>query len=405
MVGSRAKSLAGTRVWGLPWWGAVLLVWAIGRALSTVFLLIYAQNQAENPWTGAAPSLADFSSLWDGRWYNIIAVSGYPSELPRTDDGHVSENQWAFLPLFPVLARLLMTVGFDWNAAGVVISLAAGVATSLFLFRLIALYAPASQALFTVVLFSVAPTAPLLQLAYAESVQMLLIVVSLYYLTQHRYALVMASGTLLAFTRPGALALALTVGAHLVIRFVQRARTPFSGNERIWAAVTAAWLVVAGFAWPLIAGIVTGVPNAYLETELAWRSSYVGYIELVPFTPWILGARWWAQMQWNMPEVWAYVALGGVIFLSILLLLLPAARRLGTDIRLWCLSYGLYIFAVFFPQSSTFRILAPLFPGLGILAAPQSRLYRTFLVALFVVGQFLWIGAAWAVADYDWTPP
>jgi hypothetical protein len=26
-------------------------------------------------------------------------------------------------------------------------------------------------------------------------------------------------------------------------------------------------------------------------------------------------------------------------------------------------------------------------------------------VLLFVVAQFFWIGAAWAVSDYDWTPP
>ncbi len=405
MAGSRAESLASIRVWDMPWWAAVLIVWALGRAVSTAMLLFYAQNQAENPWTGAAPTLADFSSLWDGRWYNMIAVSGYPADLPRTDDGHVGENQWAFLPLFPSLARLLMACGLDWNTAGVSISLAAGVAASLFLFRLIAIHASARQALFTVMLFSVAPTSSLLQLAYAESLQLLLIVMSLYYLTQHRYALVMVTGTLLAFTRPGALALALTVGLHAVIRFTQRSRSPFPVSERAWASVTALWLVVAGFAWPVIAGLVTGVPNAYLETELAWRSSYVGYIELVPFTPWILGARWWAQMQWNMPDVWAYVLLGGVIFVSLLLLLLPAARRLGNEIRLWCFSYGLYILAVFFPQSSTFRILAPLFPGLGILAAPRSRIYQTSLVALFVIAQFFWIGAAWAVADYDWTPP
>ena len=104
-------------------------------------------------------------------------------------------------------------------------------------------------------------------------------------------------------------------------------------------------------------------------------------------------------------QLWAFVALGVVVVGGILLLLLPAARRLGTDIRLWCLSYGLYVLAVFFPQSSTFRILAPLCPGLGILAAPQSRVYRISLVGAFLIAQFFWLGAAWAVSDYDWTPP
>jgi hypothetical protein len=46
-----------------------------------------------------------------------------------------------------------------------------------------------------------------------------------------------------------------------------------------------------------------------------------------------------------------------------------------------------------------------LFPALAIVAAPRSRIYRILIVTLFAVGQFLWIGAAWAVSDYDWTPP
>ena len=393
------------RVWGMPWWAAVLVVWAIGRLVSTGFLLFYASNQADNAWTAASPSLFDFSSLWDGRWYNIIAATGYPSELPRTDDGHVGENQWAFLPVFPGLARVLMAFGLDWNIAAMAISLVAGLGASIYLFRLIAVFASPSQALFTVTLFSVAPTSPMLQLAYAESLQMFLIAASLFYLTQHRYGIVVIFGTVLAFARPGALALALTVLLHAVVRFAHRSRDPFPTQERVTVLLTAVWLAVAGLAWPVIAGVVTGTPSAYFDTELAWRSAYIGYVELVPFTPWILGAQWWAQTQWNMPELWAYVALGGLIFIGVLLLLLPAARRLGTDIRLWCLSYGLYVLAVFFPQSSTFRILAPLFPGLGILAAPQSRVYRIGLVGVFLVAQFVWIGAAWAVSDYDWTPP
>ena len=383
----------------------VLVVWLGGRVVSSGFLLFYAANQSDNAWTGAAPSLPEFSSLWDGRWYNIIAVSGYPTTLPMTNDGHVAENQWAFLPVYPTLARLLMATGLDWNAAALSISLAAGLGETLMLYRLVVRFVSEGQALFTVVLFSFAPTSPLLQLAYAESLQMLLIVTSLYFLTQHRYGLVLFFGTVLAFTRPGALALALTVLIHGTVRYARRSRESFPVSERIAASMTTGWLTLAGIAWPVIAGIATSVPFAYFETELAWRSPYIGYGDLTPFTPWILGAQWWATNQWAIPALWAVIGLGVVVALSGMLLILPAARRVGMDIRAWCLSYGLYVLAVFFPQSSTWRILAPLFPGLAILAAPSSRLYRVTLVIVFLVGQFLWIGAAWAVSDYDWSPP
>ena len=390
----------------MPWWVAVLVVWLVGRAVSTTMLLFYAAHQAENAWTGSSPSLFDFSSLWDGRWYNIIAVSGYPSDLPMTDDGHVGENAWAFMPVFPLLARALMVLGLDWNAAGITISLLAGLGASIYLYRLVAKVAPASQAIFAVFLFGIAPTAPLLQIAYAEALQMFFIAVALFYLSERRYGLVLVFGTVLAFTRPGALALALVVLIHGVTRYARRRSERFPVNERIAASMTVAWLTIAGLAWPVIAALVTGRLTAYFDTELAWRSAYIGYVDLVPFTPWIQGMQWWTTQQWGWPpDPWGFALLGGVVALAGAVLLLPAARRVGPEIRLWCVSYGLYVLAVFFPQSSTFRILAPLFPGLAIVAAPRSRIYRVAIVVVFVVAQFFWIGAAWAVSDYDWTPP
>jgi len=82
-----------------------------------------------------------------------------------------------------------------------------------------------------------------------------------------------------------------------------------------------------------------------------------------------------------------------------------AARRLGPDLRFWLLSYALYLLAVFFPQSSTFRLLVPLFPALGIVAQPRHPAYRLAIVVLCVLGQVLWVQVAWYVDGEDWTPP
>jgi hypothetical protein len=83
----------------------------------------------------------------------------------------------------------------------------------------------------------------------------------------------------------------------------------------------------------------------------------------------------------------------------------PAVRRLGTDIRFWMLSYALYLLAVFFPQSSTFRLLVPLAPALGAFAIPRSPVYRASLVVLGIAGQVGWLYIAWWVDGLDWTPP
>ena len=46
-------------------------------------------------------------------------------------------------------------------------------------------------------------------------------------------------------------------------------------------------------------------------------------------------------------------------------------ERDGVDVRFWLASYALYLLAVFFPQSSTFRLLVPMFPLLGVVAQPR----------------------------------
>jgi len=80
-------------------------------------------------------------------------------------------------------------------------------------------------------------------------------------------------------------------------------------------------------------------------------------------------------------------------------------RRLGVDLRFWMASYGLYLLAIFFPQSSTFRLLMPMFPFAAAIAQPKSIIYRTLVVVVAIAGQVGWVYIAWWVDGSDWTPP
>ena len=160
--------------------------------------------------------------------------------------------------------------------------------------------------------------------------------------------------------------------------------------------------------WPLVAWAVTGSMTAYTDTELVWRRSYIGDQDLFPFTPWFQGAEWWLARAGLPVEVAWGVGVTAVVVLVLgfaAFLLSPWVRRLGVDLRLWMLSYALYLLAVFFPQSSTFRLLVPLAPGLGALAIPRSPVYRVSLVVLGIAGQIGWLYIAWWVDGLDWTPP
>ena len=388
-----------------PWWLKVLVVFVASRVVTTIILLSFAANQGATAWTGANPNYFDYAKIWDGHWYYIVSVVGYPSELPLTDDGHVGESAWAFMPAYPAVVRLLMLVtGLDFTIAGVIVSVGFALGAALMFYRVLNLVLPGSTALFGVVLFCVAPLSPILQVSYAESMHAFLLALALYLLMTRRYWIMLPVIAVMALTRPSGLAFALAMLLHVIHRWWVRRDEPFPTPERIASVVVGLFSAVMGVAWLLIAWAVTGSFTAYTDTELAWRSAYIGYVELVPFTPWVQGAGFWAGW-WGIP----FPVLMGILVIVVVgffaLLFTRPARRLGVDLRFWVASYALYLLAVFFPQSSTFRLLVPLYPALGILAQPRSLVYRVGLVLACIAGQVAWTWMGWWVAGYDWTPP
>jgi len=387
------------------WWVQVLAIAIGSRAITTAILLWFAAHQEANAWTGAAPSYPDFAILWDGTWYRIIAGWGYPAELPITDSGAVGENAWAFMPVYPFVVRALMAItGLDFPIVAVAVSVICSIVAALLFFRLMAEFLPHGSALFAVALFCLNPVSAILQVAYAESMHAMLLAWALLLLVRRSYWSMIPVVVLMALTRPSGLAFALAMGMHVAHRWWTRRRDPFPRDEAVAAVSVGAVSLVSGFAWLLIAAAATGSLTAYTDTELAWRAAYIGTGHLVPFAPWIQGAIWWSE--WNHVPAWVgLVVLAVAVAAAVAALWSPWMRRLGVDIRFWVASWLLYLLAVFFPQSSTWRLLLPAFPALGALAVPRSRVFRAVLVAVFIAGQWVWIAGMWAVSDYDWTPP
>ncbi|CAN5258591.1 hypothetical protein BH11ACT2_BH11ACT2_11980 [soil metagenome] len=383
-----------------PWWLRVTVVFVASRLITTGLLLATAAGQAANPWTGAHPSYLDYAKIWDGHWYYIVALVGYPGTLPMTDTGNVGENQWAFMPGYPMLVRALMLItGLDFKPLAVFVSVAFAFGTVLVFYKLLVRVLPSGTALFAVVLYCVAPLSPILQVAYAESMFLFFVTLGLYLLVERRYVALLPVIVVMSLTRPGGLAFALTIGIQIVVRYRGRRTDAFGLRERIEAAVALVVSIAAGLAWIVVAGVVTGVAGAYTQTELAWRSVYIGYRELIPFTSWLYGANWW------IPLPYGPILLVLATVMVALLLFTPWVRRLGVELRAWLASYLLYVLAVFFPQSSTFRILMPLFPALGAIAQPRSPVYRVSIVLACVALQAGWLHIAWWYDGYDWTPP
>jgi hypothetical protein len=392
-----------------PWWAKVLAIFAASRIVTTTIFLIVASLQQTSDRTGDHPGFIEFANIWDGQWYWFINGSGYPNEIPRTDDGFAQENAWAFMPAFPFLLRLLTAWGIPFPVIAPFVSMLFAGAAALVFFRLMSRFLPQGSAYFATALFLFAPLSTILQVSYAESMHLFLLFTALLLLVDRRYVLLIPVVIVMALTRPSGLAFALVLLLHLIHRFVTRARDPFPWRERLEVVAVGLVSALAGVAWLLIAWAVTGEFTAYTDTEFAWRRGFGVEGELIPFTPWPQAAEFWFENWWHLPEPWGLV-LGIVAVLSLVggfvaFLVSPWARRLGPDIRYWLIAYVLYLLAVFFPQSSVFRLLVPLAPALGALAVPRSPIWRAALLVVGVIGQVIWTYGLWRADVYDWTPP
>ncbi|PYY57496.1 hypothetical protein DEJ17_10000 [Curtobacterium sp. MCSS17_011] len=346
-------------------WTAPLLIWAASRVVSTALLATVYLLATTNGWPFASyrqdPSFFTFSGSWDASFYRIIAEHGYPATLPTDDSGHVLPNAWAFLPVFPAVVRVVMTLtGASFWVAGVVVASIAGAGTCVLLYRLVLAVGCSHRARWATALFAFAPTGFLLQVAYAESLLLVLLFGALLALVRRRYWLIVPLGVVAAFTKPGVLALALALAGHLLLRWVawRRQQAAFPWRDRIAIVVTGLVVAAAGLAWPVIATAVTGRPNAYLDTELSWWVGFVGRQHFAPLTPWFtMAGTWLGPLGIGLVVV---VLAGAVWFFC-----RKDTRALGADVLAFTASYAMYLVAVFLPQQSLPRLLMPMAPLLG----------------------------------------
>ena len=391
-----------------PWWVQVGLIWLATRISSTLLFLLVARSQGQNYWTEAAPGYFDYLNIWDSEWFYKVFEHGYPVVLPLTEDGFVAENEWAFMPGYPFLVRAFTALtGLDWPVASSVISTAASFGFALVAYQLITTKFSGATALWALVLIGLSPASIVFQAGYAESLGLLLLAAGLLWWARGRFALSALAIVAMSVTRPGAVAFSMAVVAVLAWRWwntrtVIGAQTRELWPERVRLAALAAITGLAGFLWFIIAWLTTGRFDAYLATELAWRRGYTGSDHLTLFESWFVSADFWLGRGTGGLVVWALFAY------AVWLMFTPSVKALPIPLRAFAGAYLLYLAMVFFPQSSTIRILLPAF---GLLVALAHRTARWSLPAKYtVVGAALllqlgWLLTCWRYTAPDYSPP
>lgn len=384
----------------------VLAIYALARVVTTTILIVVMQHQVPSGMTGGDDvpvTYFPFTALWDGQWYLRVAESGYPDVLPVTDTGEVGENPWAFYPLFPLMARVGMALtGLDFPTVASSIALLFGAGAAVVMGLLLRERVGDPAAYVVVALWASFPSSVALQLAYTESLAMLLLVGYLYALARERWLVATAVAVLVGLSRPIAVPLGLVTLVVVVLRWRRRRERPISWGT--YAAMLAALVGcgVAGLLWPAIAWWRTGVSSAYTDTMAAWRS----YRSIELFVPWA------DRVQ---DPSWGPWLIGGPVVV-LLLVAGPWARNLGADLRTWTLGYTAYLVATLDPFTSIFRYLIPLFPLLVVVlgAGWADRRGNTWtrllvravpLLVAFVVGQYYWTDVLWRFVPPSDYPP
>ena len=388
----------------LPAWLRVVAVYLVTRLLTTGMMLVYASRQEDTWQVDAQPGYFEFATIWDAAWYRYIGIGGYPSELPVDELGRVTENAWAFMTVYPMLVRLLsLATTLPFEVVAVLVSLVAGLGAMLALHRLLRRFIGDGSALFAVLLVCLGPISPMFQVGYAEALHFWMLVVLLELLVDRRWWEMLPLVAVASLTRPTGLAWAFALLLVIVHRYwnARLRRVERFDREEQFAAWTAAVLSgVAGLLWLIACAVVTGEVFGYLDTEFAWRNHYTGGEHTPPFTPWFWAGEFWFGQPLGTILVLASLAAAIGWFAG------PPLRRFGIELRLWGIAYFAYLFAVFYPQSSVFRLLFPLFPGVaGPLAVPRHPAYRIAIAVAAALAQAVWFHWMWFVIGRDWSPP
>lgn len=318
----------------------------------------------------------------------------------------MAENAWAFMPVYAYLSQAVATaLGATWGVGGFIVSIVSGYLACLALHALLRERQSDREAMWAVTFFAAGPLAGLFHAGYAETLFLLLLFLALRGVLRRRWGRLYLLIPLMGFTRPGILAFALLLGLYGIRRWLRRREDPLPAREIVHIVALGALATAVGFAWQAIAAAVTGDPGAYLDTELAWRRSWVGTEHFLPTQGWFQGAEVWFGV-WGLPTWLAPVAVVLLVVAGAALLIVPrAVRRIGPELRLWSASYLVYLLLVFFPQSSIFRLLVPLSPLWGAVAAVRVRGVRIAVLGLCLLGQWWWVWNMYGQGSAFWQIP
>ena len=205
-------------------------------------------------------------TLFDGRWYLLIAQHGYPHHLVNEGDG----SRWGFFPGFPLVVRGVAEITrLSLPDAALAAAFVFGLTSAVAIFLAVREVAGTELANRAVLLYVCFPTSYVLSLAYTEGLFITAAALCLFALSRRAFVTAALCACLAGFTRNAGVVVVVVV---LVVAL------PAAWRERSWRPALAAALAPVGLvAFMAYSQIMVGTPFAFLSAQKFWGSHFVWF--------------------------------------------------------------------------------------------------------------------------------
>ncbi|MEO1427723.1 MAG: mannosyltransferase family protein [Cyanobacteria bacterium J06632_19] len=230
------------------WFGSRLFIWFVLLGIAPLL-------QAPPGGIKATFGLEVFNA-WDSGQYQNIISNGYEF----INDGKM--HNVAFFPLFPLIVKLLMSLGFSFEIAGLLVNNLAFLGAIYCVYFWVKSFLGENEARWATAVLAWCPTSMFAGVIYTEGLYLFLSVAAMQAFDKSRYGLTALFGALATATRPTGLAL---IPALIISCWKQR-------KPRI-AYISS--LATAGgvLLFSLYCAVKFSEPLAFIEAQKGWRES------------------------------------------------------------------------------------------------------------------------------------
>ena len=243
-------------------------------------------------------SFIDSIMRYDSWWFKSIAEHGYMHSVLLNDPIRPGQANWAFFPLFPLLVKVVSSIGVSTYVAAIIVNQSELFLSLYFAYLLALNHLPARAAIFVPLSIAMSPGNTWFLAAYSDITFLFLTILAFYCLTVRRYWCFAIVGYFLSMSR--------FVGFLIIIPLlIHYWRKHMSHKSQICALMLQLLIVISGLlSFMLVLYLVMGDPWAYYHIQSAWGH---------------LGTNWVSQPWQSIMSTWN----SGVDHDRICLILLP----------------------------------------------------------------------------------